>query len=201
MGPVEPGVGGVMSFHRFVYLCGWTAVILLTIAGFAAFNADTTTEATMAARSTPTWGETAGAVSAQGWLAMAGSRSTAAVLVPTQGGSATSSSTAASVTTAALLETGWLDSLAVRGLVETYFGSGDVNRAVRLAWCVSRFDVDAINPSTGAAGLFQVDPVLWQTATAEMGLHASDPFDPATNVAVAAHIVYQGEGWTAWDCI
>jgi len=191
-----------MSFHRFVYLCGWTAVILLTIAGFAAFNADTTTEATVAARSTPTWGETAGAVSAQGWLAMAGSRSTAAIVVPEEEGSTTLSSAPPSASTsAALLDTGWLDSLAVRGLVETYFGSGDVNRAVRLAWCVSRFDVDAINPSTGAAGLFQVDPVMWETATGEMGLNAPDPFDPATNVAVAAHIVYQGDGWTAWDCL
>ena len=189
-----------MSFHRFVYLCGWTAVILLTIAGFAAFNVDTPTDATVAAGSTPTWGETAGAVSAQGWLAMAGSRSTAAVMVPEEG-STTVSSTPPSATSAALLDTGWLDSLAVRGLVETYFGSGDVNRAVRLAWCVSRFDVDAINPSTGAAGLFQVDPIMWQAATAEMGLNASDPFDPATTVAVAAHIVYQGDGWTAWDCL
>jgi hypothetical protein len=34
-----------------------------------------------------------------------------------------------------------------------------------------------------------------------MGLNAPDPFDPATNVAVAAHIVYQGDGWTAWDCL
>ena len=189
-----------MSFHRFVYLCGWTAVILLTIAGFAAFNADTTNQASVAARSTPTWGGTAGAVSAQGWLAMAGSRSTAAVVV-TEPGSPSSSAAAPSSPTSTALDTGWLDSLAVRGLVETYFGSGDVNRAVRLAWCVSRFDVDAINPSTGAAGLFQVDPIVWETATAEMGLNSPDPFDAETNVAVAAHIVYQGDGWTAWDCL
>ncbi len=190
-----------MSFHRFVYLCGWTAVILLTIAGFAAFNADTTTEASIAARSTPTWGGTAGAVSAQGWLAMAGSRSTAAVVVQDEGSTTLSAAPPSSSTITSLLDTGWLDSLAVRGLVETYFGSGDVNRAVRLAWCVSRFDVDAINPSTGAAGLFQVDPIMWETATAEMGLNSPDPFDPATNVSVAAHIVYQGDGWTAWDCL
>jgi hypothetical protein len=34
-----------------------------------------------------------------------------------------------------------------------------------------------------------------------MGLNSPDPFDPATNVAVAAHIVYQGGGWTSWDCL
>lgn len=190
-----------MSFHRFVYLCGWTAVILLTIVGFAAFSADTTTEATLAARTTPSWGQTAGAVSAQGWLAMAGSRSTAAVVAPAEGSTTLSAAPPSSSTSAEVLDTGWLDSLAVRSLVETYFGSGDVNRAVRLAWCVSRFDVDAINPSTGAAGLFQVDPMMWETATTEMGLSFPDPFDPDTNVAVAAHIVYQGDGWTAWDCL
>ena len=189
-----------MSFHRFVYLCGWTAVILLTIAGFAAFNADTATEASIAAQSTPTWGGTAGAVSAQGWLAMAGSRSTAAIVVQEEGSTTLVPAPPSASTSTALLDTGWLDSLAVRGLVETYFGSGDVNRAVRLAWCVSRFDVDAINPSSGAAGLFQVDPVTWAAATTEMGLNSPDPFDPETNVAVAAHIVYQGDGWTAWNC-
>ena len=194
-------MGGVMSFHRFVYLCGWTAVILLTIAGFAAFNVDTNAEAITASRTAPAWGGTAGAVSAQGWLAMAGSRSTAAVVAPPEGSPTLSVSGPSSSTSATTLATGWLDSLEVRGLVETYFGSGDVNRAVRLAWCVSRLDVDAINPSTGAAGLFQLDPVMWETAITEMGLGPADPFDPATNVAVAAHIVYQGDGWTAWDCL
>ena len=194
-----------MSFHRFVYLIGWTAVILLTIAGFAAFNADTSAEAIDAARTQPSWGGTAGAVSAQGWLAMAGSRSTAAMVLPAEGSRTPSMDRTgqgtASSTSATTLNTGWLDSLEVRGLVETYFGSGDVNRAVRLAWCVSRFDVDAINPSTGAAGLFQVDPLTWEAVTVEMGLAAADPFDPATNVAVAAHIVYRGDGWAAWDCL
>ncbi|MGH8928835.1 MAG: hypothetical protein ACRDWH_10825 [Acidimicrobiia bacterium] len=191
-----------MSFHRFMYLCGWTAVILLTIAGFAAFSADNTADATRAANlGRPIWGEAAGAVSAQGWFALAGSRATAAVVAEPAESSTASTVPRNEQTTSSLLDTGWLDSLSVRNLVETYFGSGDVNRAVRLAWCVSRFDIDAINPTTGATGLFQVDPELWAIATAEMGLVNPDPFDPATNVAVAAHIVYQGDGWAAWDCL
>jgi hypothetical protein len=99
------------------------------------------------------------------------------------------------------MDTGWLDSVAVRDLVETFFASGDVNRAVRLAWCVSRFDIDSINPSTGAAGLFQIDPSLWSDLVADAGLSGSaDIFDPAASTQVAAHIVYQGDGWTYWDC-
>jgi hypothetical protein len=186
-----------MSFHRFVYLCGWTAVILLTIAGFAAFNANGPTVADVPATAPP-WGESAGAVSAQGWLALAGSHATAAVVATPGDGPPPPAAVRAPSTTA--LDTGWLDSLHVRQLVEIYFGSGDVNRAVRLAWCVSRFDIDARNPTTGAIGLFQIDPMQWSQAAARMGLNAPDPLDPATNVAVAADIIYNGDGWTAWNC-
>jgi hypothetical protein len=99
------------------------------------------------------------------------------------------------------MDTGWLDSVAVRDLVETFFASGDVNRAVRLAWCVSRFDIDSINPSTGAAGLFQIDPAIWNDLVADAGVAASsDIFDPAASTQVAAFIVYQGDGWAYWDC-
>jgi Transglycosylase SLT domain len=187
-----------MSFHRFVYLCGWTVVILLAIAGFAAFSADGPTPTDPPTTATP-WGQAAGAVSAQGWLSLAGSRATAAIVVaPEETPNPAVTPTRAPATT--IIDTGWLGSLQVRQLVESYFGSGDVNRAVRLAWCVSRFDVDAHNPTTGATGLFQIHPGQWSQAVSEMGLSAPDPFDPATNVAVAAHIVYHGDGWTAWDC-
>jgi hypothetical protein len=187
-----------MSFHRFVYLCGWTAVILLTIAGFAAFNAEQTPIPTHTARAPITWGAAAGAVSAQGWLAQSGSRATAAVASTTE----PTVKPAAPVTAPSIsLETGWLDSVAVRSLVEKYFASGDVNRAVRLAWCVSRFDIDALNPSTGTSGLFQIDLITWSSMVTELGLPgATDPFNPEANTAVAAHIVYDGDGWFYWDC-
>lgn len=188
-----------MSFHRFVYLCGWTAVILLTIAGFAAFNADQTPIPTSSVRAPVSWGGAAGAVSAQGWLAQSGTRATAAVATPK---TAAETQPAAPATTPSIsLETGWLDSVAVRSLVERYFASGDVNRAVRLAWCVSRFDIDALNPSTGTSGLFQIDLITWASMVTELGLPGTtDPFDPEVNTAVAAHIVYDGDGWPYWDC-
>jgi hypothetical protein len=99
------------------------------------------------------------------------------------------------------LNTGWLDSVALRGLVENNFASSDVNKAVRLAWCLSRFDVDAVDPDLGLMGLFQIAPSDWNAVTEAMGLASgSDPFDPALNVAVAAHIVYRGVGWGYWSC-
>jgi Transglycosylase SLT domain len=163
-----------MSFHRLLHVAGWSAVILLTIVGFAAFNTNAETQLT------------------------APLEVIEATLLPTT----TESRPAAGTTSSSVeLDTGWLDSVTFRGLVDTHFASSDVNQAVRLAWCLSRFDVDAIDPSTGAVGLFQIDPADWSRAVEEMGLPPeSDPFNPAINVSVAAHIVYAGAGWGYWSC-
>lgn len=187
-----------MSFHRFLYVAGWSAVILLAIAGFAAFNAGSAPVGPATRLGNVVWGEAAGAVSAHGWLAMAGTKAAAPEV-------AEPPTTVPVVTTPATnsleLNTGWLDSVALRGLIQDNFASSDVNRAVRLAWCLSRFDVDAVDPDSGVLGLFQIAPSDWMSATGEMGLSTSaDPFDPALNVAVAAHIVYQGSGWGYWSC-
>jgi hypothetical protein len=187
-----------MSFHRFLYMAGWSAVILLAIAGFAAFNAGTPPLTPATTLGEVVWGEAAGAVSAQGWLAMAGTKAAAPEVAepPT-----TVPAVTEPATTSLELNTGWLDSVALRGLIEDHFASSDVNKAVRLAWCLSRFDVDLVNPDSGLLGLFQIAPSDWLSATGAMGLSSeADPFDPALNVAVAAHIVYQGSGWSYWTC-
>jgi hypothetical protein len=191
-----------MSFHRFVYLCGWTAVALLAIVGFAAFSADSGSPELSAVTSNNSWGVAAGAVSGQGWLALAGTVDTASVVTaPDATPGPTSVPPSGGATPPVTMETGWLDSVAVRDLVQTFFASGDVNRAVRLAWCVSRFDIDSINPSSGAAGLFQIDPAAWPDLLSDADLSGSaDIFDPAASTQVAAHIVYQGEGWDYWNC-
>ncbi len=191
-----------MSFHRIVYLCGWTAVALLAIVGFAAFSANSPAPPTSAGTVQPSWGRAAGAVSGQGWLALAGTGETAAVVAAT---APTEQSTPpppeAGPSTQVTIDTGWLDSVEVRELVETYFASADVNRAVRLAWCVSRFDIDAVSPSSGTAGLFQIHPDLWGELVADAGWEGqADIFDPEASTAIAAYIVYQGEGWSYWNC-
>ncbi|HEX5721572.1 MAG TPA: hypothetical protein VFZ06_02365 [Acidimicrobiia bacterium] len=186
-----------MSFHRFLYVAGWSAVILLAIAGFAAFNAGTPPSTPLVTQGQVLWGEAAGAVSAQGWLAMAGTKAAAPEVAapPTTAAAVTARST-----TSLELNTGWLDSVALRSLIEDNFASSDVNKAVRLAWCLSRFDVDLVNPDLGLLGLFQIAPSDWNATTEAMGLGGADPFDPGLNVAVAAHIVYQGPGWGYWSC-
>jgi hypothetical protein len=164
-----------MSFHRLLHVAGWSAVILLTIVGFAAFNTNGASPLTA-----PT-------------AAVESTAASASTSPPAPAEATTSSSVE--------LDTGWLDSVTFRQLVDSHFASSDVNQAVRLAWCLSRFDVDAIDPSTGAVGLFQISPDDWRHAVEEMGLPAeSDPFNPTTNVSVAAHIVYAGAGWSYWSC-
>lgn len=192
-----------MSFHRVLYLCGWTAVALLAIVGFAAFSTNSPTSPPPAVAVQPSWGLAAGAVSGQGWLALGGTGETAAVVAtaPPTSEAPAANPTVATDTDLVAVDTGWLDSVAVRELVATYFASGDVNRAVRLAWCVSRFDVDAVSPKSGAAGLFQIHPTLWEDLIVDAEWQGTASiFDPEASTAMAAFIVYQGDGWGYWDC-
>ncbi|MEX1272175.1 MAG: transglycosylase SLT domain-containing protein, partial [Acidimicrobiia bacterium] len=82
-----------------------------------------------------------------------------------------------------------------------YFGPDDVNRAIRVAWCVSAFNPAAVNPATGSSGLFQHVPDEWAERSAEAGHPTASIFDPEANVAVAAWMLYElPGGWSHWDC-
>jgi hypothetical protein len=187
-----------LSFHRWLYLCAWTAVALLAIVGFAAFSAGRSLPPATTATGAVTWGSVAGAVAGQGWTALAGTRATTAVVATVEDDSAELSPL---TTTVSSLDTGWLDSRHVRSMVEIYFASADVNRAVRLAWCVSRFDADGVDPGSGAAGLFRIHPASWLDLAPAAGLPATaSALDPEASTAVAAYIVYRGEGWGFWHC-
>lgn len=77
-----------------------------------------------------------------------------------------------------------------RGLVATYF-PGEVTRALCIMAAESGGNPNAVNPRSGAAGLFQIMPFWWE----EFG---GDRFDPETNVRVAAAI-RASQGWGAWS--
>jgi hypothetical protein len=78
-----------------------------------------------------------------------------------------------------------------RGLVASYFT--DVDRAL----CVIRYESggnpNARNPTSGAAGLFQVMPFWFDH-------FGGDRYDPANNTRVAA-LVLAEQGWTAWAVV
>ncbi len=93
-----------------------------------------------------------------------------------------------------------LTSADVVAFAARYFLEEDVLRAVRLAWCLSRFDPGVVDPLTGHMGLFQHHPSFWPDYAQLAGFRGYDPFDPVANTAVAAYLVYEGAGWQTWDC-
>ena len=92
-----------------------------------------------------------------------------------------------------------------RGLVEQFFPSHRVEEALRIMDCESNGDPNAVNPYSGASGLFQFLPSTWATTAPKAGYDGYSPFDPEANTASAAWLAnrYEELGyyyWTAWSC-
>lgn len=85
-----------------------------------------------------------------------------------------------------------------RPLVEYWFPPGEVEKALRVIWCESRGNPDAVNPaSTQASGLFQHLPEFWPQRSQAAGFPGSSIFNPTANVGVAAWLVNR-DGWGHW---
>lgn len=92
-----------------------------------------------------------------------------------------------------------------RSLVQQFFPSSRVEEALRIIGCESNGDPDAVNPYSGAAGLFQFLPSTWASTAPQAGYPDASPFEPEANVAAAAWLAnrYQELGydyWHAWNC-
>lgn len=92
-----------------------------------------------------------------------------------------------------------------RGQVEAYFPSNRVEEALRIIGCESNGDPNALNPYSGASGLFQFLPSTWASTAPKAGYPDASPFDPEANTASAAWLAnrYQQLGydyWHAWNC-
>lgn len=77
----------------------------------------------------------------------------------------------------------------------TPLGPDAVNWALRVSSCESEYNPQAVNSSTGAAGLFQFLPSTWASSP----YAASSPFDPTANAQAAAWL-YQTSGPSQWQC-
>ncbi len=86
-----------------------------------------------------------------------------------------------------------------RPIVELYFEPRHVNRALRVMQCESGGDPSAKNPTSTASGLFQHLGSLWGPRAEKAGWAGADVFDPHSNIAVAAWLVYEGGGWGHWN--
>lgn len=195
-----------MRSRRFSFLAGWTAVLLLALAGFAAFgtpegtNNDISFEA-----ATASMGHATGAYAGLTFALFATTpeelaASTADPAEATGTGADETADPAPASGTVATNATGWLSEVQVRALVSEYFKAADVNTAVRIAWCESRFDPKSVNLRTGAIGLFQHLPRYWDERASNAGFPGADPTDPEASTAAAAWAVYNEGGWDIFTC-
>lgn len=207
-----------MPFRRLSFVAGWAAVALLAVAGFAAFgNTSPTAEQVQVEAAAASMGHTAGAYAGL-YFALVGSgdppphlpgiesrpldldgftlTERGAAEVPGEEEPAESGSGG----TMASPISGWLSQVEVRALVSLYFEPEDVNRAIRVAWCESRFDPNSVDLRTGGIGLFQHLPQYWDERAAKAGFAGTDPTDPEASVAAAAWEVYNGAGWDVFTC-
>lgn len=92
-----------------------------------------------------------------------------------------------------------------RGLVSAYFPSSRVEEALAILDCESNGDPNAVNPYSGASGLFQFLPSTWASTAPKAGYGGASAFDPEANVGSAAWLAnrYQELGqyyWQPWSC-
>jgi hypothetical protein len=208
-----------MRSRRFSFFAGWAAVALLAVAGFAAFgDPNPTAQEIQVEAQAASLGHTSGAYAGLAFALLGGQTSpddappdvdtdsvgsdTDLETLPGQVGD-TEQEVSADEDTAGTIASptsGWLSEVEVRALVSLYFQPEDVNRAVRVAWCESRFDPDSVNLRTGATGLFQHLPKYWEERASSAGFPGYDPANPEASTAAAAWAVYEGGGWDIFGC-
>ena len=92
-----------------------------------------------------------------------------------------------------------------RPLVTQYFPGNRVEEALRILDCESNGDPNAVNPYSGASGLFQFLPSTWASTAPQAGWGGYSPFHAEANVSSAAWLAnrYEELGsyyWQAWSC-
>lgn len=201
-----------MRSRRLSFVAGLAAFALLAIAGFAAFGTpDASPEEVQAEAAAASIGHTAGAYAGLSFALLGnGGNNTVIVATPVEDSDpeeATSEATSSSSDeeddtsgTIASAASGWLSEVEVRALVKLYFEPTDVNKAVRIAWCESRFDPNASDLRTGGVGLFNHLPQYWNQRATNAGIPGADPTDPEASAAAAAWEVYNGAGWEIFNC-
>jgi hypothetical protein len=198
-----------MRFARVGLLVGWILVSMLVVAGFAAFSADD--EEAGGAPGTvlgSDLGRTVGAVSALSFVGQTTtSHSSSVEFVDLENDLVLGRLTAVTTTTPSdkrggvYVRSGYLTETEARAIISKYFQAADVNRAIRIAWCASSFNPAAVNPASGASGLFQHLPEHWAERSTAVERPGGSIFDPDVNAAVAAWMLYSlPGGWSHWDC-
>lgn len=196
-----------MRSRRLSFLAGWTAVILLALAGFAAFgtpdgtanNIDYEAGAASLGHATGAYAALTFSLVNASQTALTTASADASEEAPASADSSLEQSEPSDGTIASDTS-GWLSEVQVRALATEYFKPEDVNTAVRVAWCESRFDPNSVNLRSGAIGLFQHLPQYWAARAENAGFSGADATDPVASTAAAAWAVYNEGGWDIFAC-
>lgn len=127
------------------------------------------------------------------------------------GSPSTSSTTTSTTTTTVPDETGWPPipindrTMSWRPLIEQHFAADLVLDALVIIQCESLGNPDAVNPYSGASGLFQFMPGTWAVASVQAGVGDRSVFDGEANIIAASWLAeyYRdriGEPWRPWSC-
>ena len=194
-----------MHLRRLSFIAGWAAVALLAVAGFAAFGTSGSTQDDPEFNAAEaSLGHSSGAQAGFTFAVLAGDPGNPDTeeVTETTIAEVTEDETSGTASTGTIASdsSGWLSQVQVRALVSEYFAVEDVNQAVRVAWCESRFDPKSTNLRTGAVGLFQHLPRYWDERAESAGFPNADPTDPEASTAAAAWAVYNGGGWDTVAC-
>lgn len=75
----------------------------------------------------------------------------------------------------------------------------NADQMLRVAYCESHYNPNAVNASSGASGLFQFLPSTWAYQAPKAGYGGASPFDPVANANVAARMFSLGMA-SQWVC-
>lgn len=90
----------------------------------------------------------------------------------------------------------------IGALVEAYFPAHEVETALCVSWLESKWNPDAKNPRSTAAGLWQFLRATWDRAADVLGLPSyaeGGPYDPDDATRAAAWLQARGTGWRQWS--
>jgi soluble lytic murein transglycosylase-like protein len=95
--------------------------------------------------------------------------------------------------------------MAWRPLLEAHFAPDLVLDALVIIQCESVGDPEALNPYSGASGLFQFMPGTWAVASVRAGVDGQSVFDGEANMIAASWLAeyYRsrtGDPWQPWSC-
>jgi len=202
-----------MRLRRLSFVAGLAVTALIAVVGFAAFgNPSPTAQEVRVEAANASMGHTSGAYAGLAFAVLGPESPTTdnplyipeSIEDPTPADlrSQAAAQTSAEPSTAGDDHSvaGWLSQVEVRALVNLYFEPADVNKAVRVAWCESRFNPEAVDRKTGGIGLFQHLPRYWEERATNSGFHGVNATDAEASTAAAAWVVYQGGGWDTFTC-